>query len=99
MAASTTGAHMLFDLGTLVATPGALGALDDEGVTAIAYVNMHLNGQWGDLADDDKKANDDAVKHGDRILSAYVLPRTKARIWLITEQDRSHTTILLPSDY
>lgn len=89
----------MFQIGRLVATPAALGALDDEGCDAIAFVRRHQQGDWGDLDASDKKANDDALKYGNRILSAYVLPRTKVKIWIITEHDRSATTVLLPDDY
>jgi hypothetical protein len=65
------------------------------------YLYRHLRGDWGDLADEDKNENDLAVKAGDlRIFSAYETDIEGAeKIWIITEADRSATTILLPSDY
>ena len=88
----------LFAFGQLVATPGALEALHDEGETALTYVARHVTGDWGDLTDEDKRANDRALKDCSRILSAY-RTRKGVRIWIITEADRSVTTVLLPSEY
>ena len=62
----------------------------------IASLKRHSNGDWGDLDAQDKKANDDALIHGERILSAY---NGVEKIWVITEADRSSTTILFPSEY
>jgi hypothetical protein len=89
---------MLFSTGQIVATPGALSALTDNNTSALTYLDKHVRGNWGDLCADDKKVNDDAVKDGDRIFSAYVLPNGE-KIWIITERDRSVTTLLLPDEY
>ena len=59
---------------------------------------MHAAGRWGDLCDEDKAMNDDAVKLGGRVFSAYRLRDCK-KIWVITEADRSSTTVLLPEEY
>lgn len=91
-------AKPLFDLGHLVATPGALAALSEAHVGAWTYIARHLTGDWGDLDREDAAANDHAVGHGLRILSAYQLPGGQ-RLWIITEADRSVTTLLLPEDY
>jgi hypothetical protein len=87
----------LFPMGRLVATPGAIAFCDQHMISMIALVRRHLRGDWGDLCDDDKKANDLALLHGSRILSAYVF--THGKVWIITEWDRSATTVLLPSEY
>jgi hypothetical protein len=88
----------LFRLGRVVATPGVLQAIDNTGESLIAYLTRHHHGDWGDLSDDDKQANIEALADGTRILSAYhLMDRTK--IWIITEADRSSTCILLPSEY
>jgi len=59
---------------------------------------LHVKGQWGDLSEDDKQANDEALNQtGGRLLSAYNLPQGK--IWIVTEADRSSSTVLLPSEY
>jgi len=88
----------MFELGQLVATPGALEALQHNQQTPLEFVQRHLNHDWGDLDDHDKRENNYSLEHGLRILSAYML-KDGARIWVITEADRSTTTILLPSEY
>lgn len=94
----------LFKLGQLAVTRGAIDALGDKKTghkTAIfmEYIVRHARGDWGDLDAHDKADNDYAVKHGDRrILSAYTL-QDDQKIWIITEADRSVTTVLLPEEY
>lgn len=88
-----------FELGQVVATPGALEALEKAGVSAHRLLYRHVTGDWGDLSDDDKHANDRALLEDTRLLSAYTLPGTDEKIWIITEWDRSYTTLLLPKDY
>ena len=87
---------MLFTLGQIVATPGAL-SLEERGVNLLKYLHRHLSGDWGDLDDEDKTENDFSIEHGFRILSAYDTP--KGKLWVITEADRSVTTFLLPTEY
>jgi hypothetical protein len=89
----------LFPLGQVVATPGAVDALETEGIQPDVLLGRHEMGDWGDLEKDDRKVNDDAVKTGGRIFSIYTLPTTQAKVWVITESDRSATTLLLPSEY
>ena len=88
----------LFQLGQLVGTPGALDALADADQDPAELLHRHITGDWGDLDDEDKKENELSVEEGFRILSAYKLD-TGVKIWVITEWDRSVTTILLPEDY
>ncbi|MCB8944361.1 MAG: hypothetical protein H6658_11480 [Ardenticatenaceae bacterium] len=88
----------LFPLGQIVATPGALSALEEAGQSAFAFLQRHQAGDWGEVPDEDKKENDFSVSRQLRILSAYTLP-TGVKIWLITEADRSVTTFLLPEEY
>jgi hypothetical protein len=88
---------VLFDTGRMVATAGATGAFAAAGEQAGSYILRHVTGDWGDLCDDDKELNDDALRDGDRLLSAYRLG-TGVKVWIITEGDRSVTTILLPSE-
>lgn len=88
----------LFQLGKLVGTPGALDALVDADQDPAELLLRHVTGDWGDLDDEDKKENELSVKEGFRILSAYKL-ETGSKVWVITEWDRSVTTILLPSEY
>ena len=88
----------LFSLGQIVATPGALSALEEAGNSASEFLSKHARGEWGDLCLEDKQANTEAVADDLRILSAYRLS-DGTRIWVITECDRSVTTVLLPSEY
>lgn len=87
-----------FSLGRTLATPGALDALAASGESAIKFLSRHVRGDWGEISDDDKFLNEQALLDGDRLLSAY---RTShdVKIWVITEADRSATTILLPDEY
>jgi hypothetical protein len=88
----------LFTLGQTVATPGALEALERAGNEAGEFLDRHARGDWGDLCDEDRQANDEAVREGSRVLSAYRLS-DGTKIWIITEHDRSVTTLLLPEEY
>lgn len=87
-----------FSLGRMVATPGALRAVEKSGDNLLELVETHANGDWGEVSPGDGKANDAALKDGDRILSAYRL-RDGVKVWVITEADRSSTCVLLPSEY
>ncbi|VGO18803.1 hypothetical protein [Pontiella sulfatireligans] len=88
----------LFPLGQLVATPGALAALEENGTGCTEFLERHVAGDFGDLCEEDKQANVEAIEQGLRILSAYKLPDGQ-RLWLITEADRSSSCCLLPSEY
>lgn len=92
-----------FRLGQIVSTPGALEALEAAGQTPLEFLGRHQMNDWGDMCKADKKQNDDALKVADpnltnRLMSAYTL-RNGTKIWIITEWDRSVTTILLPEEY
>ena len=86
-------------LGHVVATPGALDVVRAHGLDILALVRRHARGDWGDLSRDDALANDLALDPTcpARVLSAY--ETVGGRIWIITEADRSATTVLLPSEY
>ncbi len=85
-----------FSLGQLVATPNALAQVTHEEITEA--LSRHVRGDWGDCGSEDWAANDSALTHGSRLLSVYhTVNRTK--FWIITEWDRSVTTVLLPEDY
>ena len=88
----------LFPLGQVVATPGALRALEKAEQAPTVFLDRHANGDWGDVPDEDKRENEFSVEHGFRILSAYTTSAGD-RIWVLTEADRSATTILLPKEY
>jgi hypothetical protein len=83
-----------FSLGKTVATPAVMAL----GIDLVPYMRRHHCGDWGDLCEEDKQANEDALVHGDRILSHYKLGDSR-RIYIITEADRSSTCILLPEEY
>ena len=87
-----------FSLGRVVATPGALQALEEAGQEPEEFLNRHDRGDWGDVPEADKHENDFSLQHGFRILSAYTT-NAGERIWVLTEADRSATTILLPEEY
>ncbi len=87
-----------FNLGQVVATPGALAALHNAGETALPYLARHLRGDWGDLDVEDWQENTRSLRQRFRLLSAYTLP-TDVKIWIITEADRSATCVLLPEEY
>ncbi len=87
-----------FELGRIVATPGALEAFRAAGDVEFKYLMRHLLGDWGEVDGHDLRANNKALKDGTRVLSAYTLPGGE-KVWIITEADRSSTCILLPSEY
>ncbi|MGH9683003.1 MAG: hypothetical protein ACRD4S_05270 [Candidatus Acidiferrales bacterium] len=88
----------LFDLGQLVATPGALAALEKAGESAQEFLSRHQRGDWGDLCDEDRQENQFSLERGFRILSEYHTSAGEA-LYVITEADRSVTTVLLPCEY
>ena len=62
-------------------------------------IQRHISCDWGDLEQEDKEANDQALEYGDRLLSSYITDEGGTRIWIITDADRLHTTILFPHEY
>ncbi len=87
-----------FKPGQLLATPGAVEVLEANAVEPMALIGRHLVGDWGNVCDEDAQANEDALADGARLFSGYVLNHGQ-RVWVITEADRSATTILLPDEY
>ena len=87
-----------FFLGRTVATPGALRALEQANQKPFEFLERHQAGDWGELCEEDKRENEFSVHNDFRILSAY-RTRDDVKIWLITEADRSVTTLLLPHEY
>jgi hypothetical protein len=88
----------LFPLGQIVATPGALAALEKAGQQPHEFLARHVHGEWGNVPDEDRRENQFSLERGFRLLSSY---RTDANetVWVITEADRSVTTLLLPEEY
>ena len=87
-----------FALGQTFITPGAEEALQIAGQTATEFLRRHMSGDWGELSDDDIKENEFSLANGFRLLSRYETAKGEL-LWIITEADRSATTILLPSEY
>ena len=84
-------------LGQVVATPGALKLLLEAGGCPFDYLARHATGDWGELCAFDRRQNEIALREGYRVLSSYEV--LVGRVWIITEADRSVTTILLPEEY
>ena len=88
----------LFRLGRIVATPGALQILARGGQDAQFFLERHASGDWGQLDEHDRAENDYSLAHGFRILSSYRTAGDET-IWIITEADRSSTSLLRPDEY
>jgi hypothetical protein len=94
---------MKFQLGQVVATPAALKAIEDAGQDPDFFLDKHAAGDWGEVDAGDKRANEEALVSGDRLLSAYRTLKN-VRLWIITEAEddqnnRAATTLLLPEQY
>ena len=85
-----------FPLGQTVITRGALASLDNEAIQKA--LQRHASSDWGGVCEEDWSANDQALQDGTRLLSSYV-SKSKQKFWVITEADRSATTVLLPEEY
>lgn len=86
------------ELGQTLATPGAIRELEAAGEGAVTFLARHEAGDWSEVGTEDWEENELSVREGFRILSVYTLS-TGTKIWIITEADRSATTILLPEEY
>lgn len=95
---STNNGKPRFPMGKVVATPGALEALSQSNQSPVDFLTRHVQGDWGDLDDEDRHLNNEALKDGSRIFSAYRTAKG-VKLWIITEADRSSTCILLPEEY
>ena len=87
-----------FALGQTYITPGAEEALMIAGQTGIEFLRRHMSNDWGELSDEDERENELSLKEGFRLLSAYRTAKGQ-KLWIISEADRSATTILLPDEY
>lgn len=87
-----------FPLGHTLAMPGALETLETLGIDPSTLLDRHLACDWSDMEPEDQESNREALTNGSRIFSSYRLA-SDTKIWVITESDRSCTTILLPSEY
>ena len=88
----------LFPAGQIVATPGALALLEQAKKSPQEFLSRHLRGDWGELCPNDKTENELSLKHGSRLMSNYQVT-DREKLWIITEADRSVTTLLLPTEY
>ena len=93
-----SGPRPRFGLGQVVGTPGALRALRDSGQHPAELLIRHVTGDWGNLPEEDRAENELSVEKGLRVFSSYKL-QTGTKVWVITEWDRSVTTVLLPEEY
>ncbi len=93
-----THTRLRFPMGRTVITPAARSTLEQVGLSPVALLDRHCGGDWGELEADDIAENELALLTGKRLLSSYVIPGG-GKVWVITEADRSVTTILLPEDY
>ena len=87
-----TSQQPLFRLGQIVATPGALVALEKAGQTPMEFLTRHVRGDWGELCEEDRKENQISLERGFRLLSSYRTNAGDARVWVITEANRSRIT-------
>lgn len=87
-----------FEFGQIIITPGVAETFRECQSWVALCLRRHLLNDWGDLDAHDKRVNNDAVKHGGRLLSEY-RRESGVRLWIITESNRSATTLLLPSEY
>jgi hypothetical protein len=87
-----------FPLGRVLATPGALEALGKAGQQPQEFLDRHANGDWGEVDSSDARENEISLERGFRLLSSYTT-RAGDKLWVITEADRSATTLLLPAEY
>lgn len=87
-----------FPLGVTLATPGIQALIEAGKIVPFELLRRHQSGDWGDVGLADRESNEFALRDGGRLLSAYEL-EDGTRVWVITEADRSSTTILLPEEY
>jgi hypothetical protein len=95
---ATQGFRAIFIKELAGATTTLANYCEKKGFSMLPYLVRHANGDWGDVCKEDWRSNDEALKNGLRLLSEYKLPDDR-RIWIITEWDRSATTLLFPEDY
>lgn len=91
---------VFFETGALMMTNGVHTLIEQGLLNVHSYLNRHLSGDWGELCDEDKLSNQQALQYGERLFSAYEIDAGDQRkLWIITERDRSVTTLLLPYEY
>ena len=91
-------APQCFRLGSVVATRGVYELIQQGRIHYMTYLRRHMRGDWGDMCPEDRKINNAGVMRGGRLMSSYEID-SGLTLWIITEGDRSVTTLLLPSEY
>ena len=91
-------ANAVFPLGRVVMTSGVHATVQGGNLNPATYLRRHATGDWGDLCADDRKLNDQSIQGEGRLFSSYEVS-DQFKLWIITEWDRSVTTLLLPSEY
>jgi hypothetical protein len=92
---------LLFPVGQVLMTEAVTDFFEDKPGVALSWLKKHVKGDWGDISSDDAEVNQDALNTGSRLFSSYDLgsDSEESKLWIITESDRSVTTLLFPSDY
>ncbi|MFZ6689301.1 hypothetical protein ACO0K0_16275 [Undibacterium sp. SXout11W] len=90
--------QLLFSLGQVLTTRGAFDKMTELGISAKDLIFRHVTGDWGDLCESDQQENVKAIHSEAQVFSSYIIS-TDIKIWIITEADRSSTTLLLPDEY
>ena len=96
-AETTTANGPRFSLGRIVATAGVADHINQHGINPLEFLRRHVSGDWGDVPPEDAQENEFAVSRHLRLMSSYLM--AGERVWIITEADRSVTTLLFPSEY
>ena len=96
--------NLLFDMGAVYTTSGIRALMDGQGLDVIPYLERHVSGDFGELCHEDEAANRAAIYGQGRVFSVYFFipprdPDNRIKLWVITEADRSTTTVLLPDEY
>ena len=89
----------LFELGDVIFTEKALELILNRNLEAVAYIGLHVLGCWDDLPQHERQANHNAIQQGKRIISRYSIPPDNTGLWVVTEWNRTLTSVLLPEEY
>ncbi len=97
---ANTAAEIAFPIGNLLITRAVQSLIENDELDPIPYLKRHVVGDWGEICSEDWESNQWSLENGERLLSCYnINAEGESRLWIITEADRSATTMLLPSDY
>ncbi len=90
--------YVLVPFGSGVGYAWCFGAAETHQLPPLSFIQRHVSGDWGDICVEDRQANADALQYGYRLMSVYAITPSD-KLWIITEADRSSTTLLLPEEY